>query len=104
MTKLKIVTAVLMVVALGTAGTGLFGLGRRAEASNPAKGIEEARPKAVESQARSETGRRDGPGADEEMKKLEGTWAITDGAEGGKRATPEMKAKGSAESSSRETR
>jgi RNA polymerase sigma-70 factor (ECF subfamily) len=30
MTKLKIMTAVLMVVALGTAGTGLFGLGRRA--------------------------------------------------------------------------
>jgi RNA polymerase sigma factor (sigma-70 family) len=94
MTKLKIVTAVLMVVALGTAGTRPFGLGRRSEASNPAKGIEEARPKAVESQARSETSRRDGPGPDEEMKKMEGTWAITDVAEGGKRATAEEKAKG----------
>ena len=43
MTKLKIATAVLMVVALGAAGTRSFGLGRRAEASSPAKGIEGAK-------------------------------------------------------------
>jgi RNA polymerase sigma factor (sigma-70 family) len=94
MSKFKIVTAVLMVVAFGTAGTRLLGLGRRAEASSAVKRIEEARPKAVEEQARSETARRDGPSADEEMKKLEGTWAIADVAEEGTRATDEQKAKG----------
>ncbi len=95
MTKLKFTTAMLVaVVALGAAGTGAIGQSRRAEASSPAKGVEEARPKAVEAQAQSETTRRVGPNPDEEMKKLEGTWAVTDATEGGQRVTPDMKAKG----------
>lgn len=95
LTKLKFTTAMLVaVVALGAAGTGAIGQSRRAETSSPAKGVEEARPKAVEAQAQSETTRRVGPNPDEEMKKLEGTWAVTDATEGGQRVTPDMKAKG----------
>ncbi len=94
MTKIKIVTAVLMVVAFGTAGTSSSSLSQRAEASSPAKGIEGAKPTVGEVQARGSTDHRDDPGPEDEMKKLEGTWAITDAAEGGTRATAEQKAKG----------
>jgi RNA polymerase sigma factor (sigma-70 family) len=94
MTKLKIATAILMVVALGAAGLSSSSLSRRAEASSPAKGIEEAKPTMGEVQARGSTDHRDGPGPEQEMKTLEGTWAITDGSEGGQRATAEQKEKG----------
>jgi RNA polymerase sigma factor (sigma-70 family) len=94
MTKLKIATALLLLVAFGTAGTRSFGRSRRAEASSPAKRTEEARPTAFDAQARGNTARRDENGPEEEMKKLEGTWAITDVVEGGIRATAEQKSKG----------
>lgn len=93
MTKLKIVTAVLM-VALGTAGTRPFDLGRWAEASSPAKGIEDTKSTIVDVQTPGGTDRREGLDPQAEMKKLEGTWAITDVAEEGTRATAEQKEKG----------
>ena len=94
MTKFKIATAMLMVVALGAAGTSSSSLSQRAKASSPAKGIEGSKPSVGEVPARGSTDHRDGPVPEEEMKKLEGTWAITDMAEGGSRATGEQKAKG----------
>jgi RNA polymerase sigma factor (sigma-70 family) len=92
MTKLKIATAVLM-VALGTAGTRSFGLSRRAEASSPVKGVKDAKSTVAEAPPR-DTDRREGLDVQAEMKKLEGTWAITDAAEEGTRATAEHKEKG----------
>ncbi len=101
MTKLKIATAILMVVALGAAGSSSSSLSRRAEASSPAQGIEEAKPTVGEVQAGGSTDHRDGPGPEEEMKKLEGTWAITDGSEGGNGPPPRKKRRASVGSSSK---
>jgi RNA polymerase sigma factor (sigma-70 family) len=90
MTMLKFGSAILMVVALGAIGTRPFGLNPRAEASSPLRSEERARPEVSGSQ----TTPQDSPSADEEMKKLEGTWAITDACEGGTWATPDQKEKG----------
>jgi RNA polymerase sigma factor (sigma-70 family) len=94
MTKLKIGTAILMLAALGAAGANSSSLSRRAEASSPAQGIEEAKPTVGEVPIRGSADHRNGPGPEAEMKTLEGTWAITDASEGGKRATAEEKEKG----------
>ena len=93
MTKLKIATAVLM-VALAAAGTRSFGLSRRAEAASPVKGIEETKSTVVGVQTPGDTDRREALDPQAEVKKLEGTWAITDAAEAGTRATAEQKEKG----------
>src|SRR4051812_19130691 len=81
MTKLKIATAVLIVVALGAAGTRSFGPSRRAEAASPVKGIDDAKSTVVEVRTPGDTDRREDLELQTEMKKLEGTWAITDAAE-----------------------
>jgi RNA polymerase sigma factor (sigma-70 family) len=94
MTKLKIATAVLMVVALGSVGARSFGQSRRAEAASPVKGVEATKSAVVEVQSPGDNDRREGLDPQSEMKKLEGTWAITDAAEGGTRATAEQKEKG----------
>jgi RNA polymerase sigma-70 factor (ECF subfamily) len=82
LTKLKIATAVLVgLVALVAAGAGSRGSDRRAEASNPAKG---------------DTGGGPGPkvlSPQEEMKRLEGVWAITALAEDAAQVTPQDAAK-----------
>jgi RNA polymerase sigma factor (sigma-70 family) len=94
MTKLKFGTALLLLVVLGTAGTRPFSPSRRAEAASPAKGFEETGLKSVQSEAPAASPRRDSTGADEEMKKLEGTWAIVDACERGEWATADLKEKG----------
>jgi RNA polymerase sigma factor (sigma-70 family) len=94
LTKLKIGTAMLLTVALGAAGMKPFSPDRRAEASNPVNVAEKPRAEASDSQDQSNTAPPNSPDADEEMKKFEGTWAITDASEDGERATPEQKEKG----------
>ena len=95
MTKLKIATAGLMVlVALGAIGLRSDGLSQRAKASSPVKGVGEGKSTFGAVGTAGNADSRAGVDPKEEMKKLEGTWAITDAAEEGIRATAEQKAKG----------
>jgi RNA polymerase sigma-70 factor (ECF subfamily) len=91
MTKLKIATAVLSVlVALGAAGAVSTGSGRRAEAPGPAK-----RPRSTAAPAvpRGDASEQKAMDPREEMKKLEGIWAITALAEDGEQASAQQAAK-----------
>jgi RNA polymerase sigma factor (sigma-70 family) len=81
LTKLKIATAVLVGLVALAAGASSGGSNRRAEASSPAN-----------------SGKAGGPGPKalsprEEMKRLEGTWAITALAEDAAQVTPQDAAK-----------
>jgi RNA polymerase sigma factor (sigma-70 family) len=95
MTKVKIGTAVLMMVALGTVGTTSFDFfGRRAEASSLAKQVEQSQFAAREVQARGDKNRQKSLDPKAEMKKLEGTWAITNLIEGGHQVNAEDQTNG----------
>jgi RNA polymerase sigma factor (sigma-70 family) len=92
LTKLKIATAVLMgLVGLITAGAGSGGPGGRAEASGPAKG--ERAVKAGPAETRGAAAGQKALSSQEEMKRLEGIWAITAMAEGGEQASSQEAAK-----------
>ena len=95
MTKLKIATAGLMVLAvLGAVGVRLDDLIQQAKASSPVKGAGEGKAAIRGVGTAGNADSRAGVDPQQEMKKLEGTWAITDAAEEGIRATAEQKEKG----------
>ncbi|MDR3622863.1 MAG: sigma-70 family RNA polymerase sigma factor [Paludisphaera borealis] len=95
MTKLKLATATLAtVVVLGAAGAGAIGQGPSAEAPRPAKGVGEARSTFGGMAIQDGADRRQSLDLKEEMKKLEGTWSITDVVEQGVRPTAEQRSKG----------
>jgi len=84
-TKLKIASAAVILAALGVAGAVSAGPGRPAEA---------LRPPQAEAPAQAGEPRRQTLDPKEEMKKLEGTWAVTDIVEQGVQPTAEQKAEG----------
>jgi uncharacterized protein (TIGR03067 family) len=92
LTKLKVATAVLVgLVALVAAGASSDGSDRRAEASSLSKG--DRRAKAGPVATRGDAAGQKALGPQEEMKRLEGIWAITALAEGGEQASPQDAAK-----------
>ncbi|APW61915.1 sigma-70 family RNA polymerase sigma factor [Paludisphaera borealis] len=89
--KLKIATATLAtLMVLGAAGAGAIGQGPLTEAPRPPQGVREAGSTFGGMAIQGGADRRQGLDPKEEMKKLEGTWAITDMAD----ATAEQKGKG----------
>jgi uncharacterized protein (TIGR03067 family) len=92
MNELRVVTAVLVGLAgLVAAGASSGGSDRRAEAASPAKGARGGGPGPAET--RGDTAGRKALSPQEEMKRLEGIWAITALAEGGEQASPQDAAK-----------
>jgi RNA polymerase sigma-70 factor (ECF subfamily) len=87
LTKLKIATAVLVGLVALAAGASSGGSDRRAEASSPARGDRGVRAGSAET--RGDAAGRKALGPREEMKRLEGIWAITALAEGAEQASPQ---------------
>ena len=95
MTRIQIVVAALMAASAGIAGALSPGSGRQGEASSPAASPDGSSPVANDYKDRSsEPSRHSAAVADQELARLEGTWAITDWCEDGAWATAEQKSEG----------